>query len=65
MTSQDARRLRRRAKIKQTEVAERIGLTRTAYEAWENGRRGLAFDRTVLEVFEAIRALASEKGTAE
>lgn len=57
MTGPDARRARRRAKLTQAEVAGAIGITVAAYSKWETGQRGLAFERTPLEVFEAIEKL--------
>jgi len=61
MTSSDARRARRRAKLSQREVGEAIGLSEAAYQAWEAGRRALPWERTPADVFEAIRRLAAER----
>ena len=65
MTNQDARRLRRRAKLSQKQIADELDIPRESYTRWETGARGLPWERTVAEVFEAIDRLGARKNNPD
>ncbi|MCR4339174.1 MAG: helix-turn-helix domain-containing protein [Gemmatimonadaceae bacterium] len=57
MTSEEARRTRRRAKLTQAQVAAALKISTFSYRRWEAGQVPLPYERTILDVFEAIDTL--------